>query len=207
MFLTNLRDGHGGPVTEKQREWIERSLKRLGGLGDFMQSLLILSSLDETMIRERVTEVDVGALLRGLVEEYREVAQVKEQKIDLDLPASLPMVGGIERLVREAVVNFLTNAMKFTPPRGRIAVRPRSAPPKVRIEGEDGGPGVPEDARERIFEEFTRHTRQGGVEAGKSSGLGLSIVRRVAEALGGSCGVESAGERGSVFYLDLPEVS
>jgi signal transduction histidine kinase len=132
---------------------------------------------------------------------------VKEQTIDLDLPGSLPKVSGIERLVREAVVNYLTNAVKFTPPRGRIVVRAVSAPPVVRIEVEDGGPGVPEDARESIFEEFARSTRDGGDEAGKSSGLGLSIVRRVAEALGGSCGVESAGERGSVFYLELPAVT
>jgi signal transduction histidine kinase len=204
MFLKNIRDGHGGEVTEKQTEWLERSLKRLEGLSGFMRSLLTLSSLDETMIRERVTDLDVGHVLEALVEDHRDVAREKELSLELELPRPLPEVSGIEPLVREAVVNYLTNAVELTPAGGRIVVRARAAGQAVRIEVEDTGPGVADDDREKLFEEFVRLPRRGSREVGESTGLGLSIVKRVADALGGACGVESRPGEGSTFWLDLP---
>jgi signal transduction histidine kinase len=204
MFLKNIRDGHGGDVTEKQTEWLERSLKRLEGLSGFMRSLLTLSSLDETMIRERVTDLDVGHVLEALVEDHRDVAREKELSLELELPRPLPEVSGIEPLVREAVVNYLTNAVELTPAGGRIVVRARAAGQAVRIEVEDTGPGVADDDREKLFEEFVRLPRRGSREVGESTGLGLSIVKRVADALGGACGVESRPGEGSTFWLDLP---
>ncbi|MHC4861738.1 MAG: sensor histidine kinase, partial [Planctomycetota bacterium] len=118
MFLENMRKGLGGPVTDEQKEWLGRSLLRLEGLSEFIRNLLTLSSLDTTMIEEEVSELDVGEILRGLVEEHGDVARAKELSLVLELPKTLSEISGIGRLVREAVVNFVTNAIRFTPAGG-----------------------------------------------------------------------------------------
>src|SRR5581483_10610437 len=106
--------------------------------------------------------------------------------------------------VRRIVANMLSNAIKYTPPGGRIAVS-TTAPDganRVGICVVDSGPGVPAELRDRIFDEFFRAPGVQGSTTG--SGLGLSISRRLARALGGDMAVEDGAGGGARFTLWLP---
>jgi signal transduction histidine kinase len=111
-------------------------------------------------------------------------------------------VRGIARLLREALVNYVTNAIKYSGDGRTIVVRVRVQDDSVRVEVQDDGPGISIDKQTHLFQEFVRVSRGKGAEAG--TGLGLSIVRRIAEAHGGQVGLESAPGQGSCFFLTLP---
>lgn len=201
MQLENLRSGRLGPVGETQVNAIARCLDRMQGLSKFMHDLQTLSQLDDKAIGAQHVEFEVAPMLTTLVEEYREVAQAKGIELTADLPEALPRIRGVERLVREAVVNFVTNAVKFTPAGGHIHVRAELHGDLVRIAVQDDGCGIAPEQQARLFQEFVRLGKQ---DPNTGSGLGLSIARRVAEAHGGRTRVWSEPGVGSVFTIELP---
>lgn len=205
MLLQNLRDGLAGPLNEKQEGWVERAVARLDGLSRFLVDLRVLATLEAGRLEAEMTRLDLTPLLEDLVEENRDLADSRHQKLDLEVAAILP-VRGNGRLLREAVVNYISNALKYTQEGGHISVRGREIDGRVRIEVEDDGPGIAPADQALLFAEFQRLAQagDGGRDAPPGTGLGLSIVRRVVEVHGGSVGVESHPGEGSLFYLELP---
>jgi len=208
MLLQNMRHGLGGPLTELQGEWLDRCLVRLREMNSFVRDLRLLGSLEGDPLAAGTEELDLAPLLEEVVAAYRDSAADAGHEMLLELPGKLPPVRGVERLIREAVVNYVTNAIKYTPQGGRIVLRAAYRHPNVRIEVEDNGIGVSEAGQRRLFQEFVRlqHTSSSRPKI-PGEGLGLSIVRKVAEAHGGGVGVESAPDRGSRFYLLLPALA
>jgi signal transduction histidine kinase len=203
MLLDNMRAGLAGATTVMQRDWLDRSLRRLADLGDFMTGIQTLASLESDIIRTQFTHVELPRLAARLIEDYADVAAAHQQRLTLEVSERVPPVVGHERLLQEALVNYLTNALKYTPDGGRIVIRVLSRPPLVRVEVPDDGPGIAAADQARLFQEFVRITGPDSA-AIKGSGLGLSIVRRIALAHGGRTGVESEPGKGSTFFLELP---
>lgn len=205
MFLQNLREGLAGPLNEKQEGWVDRALSRLDGLSRFLVDLRVLATLEAGRLEEEMSEVDLSPMLAKLVDEYQDVAAGRQQSLLLDAPVGLT-VWGNERLLREAVVNYITNAIKYTPEGGVIRVHGERAHEAVRVTVADNGPGIASEDQARLFAEFQRLAQPDDGDAPRGTGLGLSIVRRVVEMHGGSVGLESRLGEGSRFYLDLPSV-
>ena len=205
MFLQNLREGLAGPLNEKQEGWVDRALSRLDGLSRFLVDLRVLATLEAGRLEEEMSEVDLSPMLAELVDEYQDVAAGRQQSLLLDAPADLT-VWGNERLLREAVVNYITNAIKYTPEGGVIRLVGERAREHVRLTVADNGPGIAPEDQSRLFAEFQRLAQADDGDAPRGTGLGLSIVRRVVEMHGGSVGLESRLGEGSRFYLDLPSV-
>lgn len=205
MFLQNLREGLAGPLNEKQEGWVDRALSRLDGLSRFLVDLRVLATLEAGRLEEEMSEVDLSPMLAELVDEYQDVAAGRQQSLLLDAPVGLT-VWGNERLLREAVVNYITNAIKYTPEGGVIQVQGERAREFVRVTVADNGPGIAPEDQSRLFAEFQRLAQADDGDAPRGTGLGLSIVRRVVEMHGGSVGLESRLGEGSRFYLDLPSV-
>ena len=201
-LLDNLSSELGGPLTGQQRQWVERADHRLQGALDLLRGLQVLADLETEPLADLMVSVDLQAIVREVVEEYADLAQQRRQSLTAELPDSLPPVRGIARLLREALVNYVTNAIKYSGEGRTIVVRVRSQDAAIRIEVQDDGPGIPPEARTRLFQEFVRVSKGKDAEAG--TGLGLSIVRRIAEAHGGKVGVESTPGQGSCFFLTLP---
>jgi signal transduction histidine kinase len=118
-------------------------------------------------------------------------------EIARELDASLPPVPMDARLVRQAVLNVLVNAVQAMPEGGRLTVRTRADDDEAVLEIEDTGPGIPDEVRARIFEPFFTTKASG-------TGLGLAVVRRIVEGHGGTVVVCSRPGEGTVFGLRLP---
>jgi len=204
MFLQNLKAGLAGPLNEKQDDWVERALQRLEGLNGFLGDLRLLATLETGGIEERMEPLDLAPLLLELSEEWGPEARARGIRFSYDGPSSTPRVRGNERLLREAVANYLSNAIKFTPEGGEVVLRAEPLPGSVRISVEDTGPGIPLADQGDLFREFTR-LRSSGAPRGehRGSGIGLSLVKRIAEAHGASIGCRSEPGRGSEFFLEL----
>ena len=194
--LTRIRMGlefmGNDPASARAKAEIQRNISELDQLVD---EILLASRLD-------TREVDVGMVesvdLIGLAAE--ECARIDAE---LDVLTDGPLdVQGISKLLRRAVRNLLENARRYS--QGEIQLTLEKKDHSVEIRVEDHGPGVPREQRERIFEKFYRlpgaSERSGGV------GLGLSLVRSIAERHGGTvhCEARQDGRSGASFVICLP---
>jgi signal transduction histidine kinase len=204
--LYALETGLEDSLTPAQRDMFERCRIRLKQSLDFVRDLEFLAKLENDDLKHEAAPLDLRKLLQEVFEEQQDYAKTRKHTLTADIPDDLPAALAIERLLKEAVANLVTNAVKYTPEGGEIHLRARhSGGTKVRIEVEDNGIGISAEDQKRLFREFARIRPEGkGVDTANSSGLGLSIVRRVIEAFGGRAGVESESGMGSTFYIELP---
>jgi signal transduction histidine kinase len=137
-----------------------------------------------------------------LVSESARALQVLARDRDVSVTAngdSEVRFVGDDRLLRQMVTNLLDNAVRHAPRSGAVSATVLQTPTTIAIRVTDNGTGVPAEARERIFQRFTRLNQE---YAG--AGLGLPIARWVAEAHGGALVLESSGPGGSTFTVTIP---
>ena len=106
--------------------------------------------------------------------------------------------------IEEAVTNLLLNAIKYTPPNGRVEISARNQGDYIQLEVVDTGIGIPEEEQCKIFDEFYRAANAKKLEK-DGTGLGLSIVKHIVERHGGQIGVQSKENNGTRFWLTLPK--
>jgi signal transduction histidine kinase len=204
-MLEGLSGGLDGQLAEAQKSRVDRATARLRSLLELLRGLRVLADLETEGLESLMAPVDVRGTITAAVEDHLDSAEQKKVVLKAMLPAALPAIVGIDRLIREALANFLTNAIKYTPAGGTISVRAADRGSVVRIEVVDDGPGIAAEEQAHLFQEFSRAGKEGsrrGKDAGL--GLGLSIVRRIAEAHHGRAGVESQPGQGSTFFIELP---
>ncbi len=203
-LLNNLKSGLCGDLNDKQEEWIDRCLKRLDGLTDFLDDLQLLASLEAGNLREHTEVIDIPNLLHEVVEENQDLAQPRGHFLGLEIEEGILPVSGVRRLLKEAVFNYVTNAIKFTLESGKIIVRARMAGDRISIEVTDTGIGIAEEDQPRLFNEFVRLRQTSSSSRTPGTGLGLSLVRRIVESHHGRTYVISATGQGSTFVIELP---
>ena len=160
----------------------QRLLKGIDRLSRTVSQMLLLARLEQAADRMPMTPVDLKALLEASVAELAPAAVAKDQDLSLAVPADACVLGHAQAEALAILMrNLLDNAIRYTPPGGRVDVTLDLEEAHARLAVEDSGPGVPEAMRERIWERFFRPP---GMES-PGSGLGLSIVRQVLELHGG----------------------
>ncbi len=147
-------------------------------------------------------KLELGALCESVLENLAERFRAKSQQVDTDIPTDLPIVYADKERVRQVLTNLLDNAAKYTPIDGTIHVSMlhRTAQ-KVQVSICDNGPGVPEENRDRIFENHFRLQRD---QAQDGYGIGLSLCQRIVRAHYGQIWVDSVPHQGSCFHFTLP---
>ena len=197
--LAILERGFGD--SEEYGEIIDIGVQALHRMQDLIESLLNLEHI-ESGVGLKCTDMDVRELVeRGMVDIHPSI-QERNQTLKVDVPDVLPLIQGDMHWLHRALMNLLSNANKYTPPGGEIILRAYVQDDDLYIEVKDNGPGIPPEAQTRLFERFYRvHTDDQGV---KGSGLGLSIVKSVAEQHGGRVFVQSRVGQGSIFGMILP---
>lgn len=185
-----LRDVIGSMLEEVQR---------LTKLVDLMLGLARGQSVD---MAQRQEEIDVAADAAAALELVRVLAEEKHQNVSGDLhPAPIRANAA---LLRQALLNLLDNAIRYTPTGGLISVRVKQEPGgEITIEVQDNGPGIPANERSRIFDRFYR-CQNDVSESSRGTGLGLAIARSAVEALGGCLKYSDAAGGGSLFCIHLP---
>jgi signal transduction histidine kinase len=132
------------------------------------------------------------------------LAEEKMQPVIVE-PMGSPQALGDRLMLRQALINLVDNAIKFSPAGSRIVIRVFESLGNAVVEVVDTGPGVPAAAHDRIFDRFFRAPIGSGDAGG--SGLGLSIAKSAVEANGGSLTLERSGHDGSTFRISVPRSS
>jgi signal transduction histidine kinase len=176
---------------------VQRSTERMARLVDD----LLVYARKGTLSLER-DPVDVGLLVDDAADEFLATAESHDVSLVHHAPDDLWVVG--DRLsLRQALGNLLANAIRLSPPSTTVRLRAGREGPWVWIAVEDQGPGIDPDDQAHVFERFWRGDQREGREQGRS-GLGLTIVRQIAEAHGGEVKLASTPGHGSAFALWLP---
>jgi len=176
---------------------IIKSVRRMEGLID---SVLDISQIEMGLGAE-FQAVDFSQVVREALDDLQTPANDKNIALTLDVASALPTVRGVPVRLGQAVTNLVDNALKFTPPGGRVDVRLGVEGGEVVLRVSDTGPGIPPAAQSKLFQKFSR---VGQHRSSEGHGLGLSIVKSVAEAHGARVWVESQVGVGSTFALALP---
>jgi two-component system clock-associated histidine kinase SasA len=150
----------------------------------------------------RPHKLNLGRLCEDILAQMKQQFQLKSQQVETDIPQDLPYVYADEDLVRQVIVNLLDNAMKYAPLEGKIQVSLlHRTTQKIQVTVCDDGPGIPEENRDRIFEDHFRLQRDEGKEG---YGLGLSLCQRIVRAHYGRIWVDTAPRGGGCFHFTLP---
>ena len=174
-------------------------------LAQLITDLLDLARLESAEGVQNPTTVDVRSILMVVLARLRPTARRKNISLSWKRSgkAALYHVRGDETQLTSMFANLVENAVKYTPPSGRVEVAGYSDERKVAVRISDTGIGIPEKNLPRIFERFYRVDKARSKETG-GTGLGLSIVRHIAENHGGRVTVESILGKGSTFTVYLP---
>jgi len=189
---------------EAYREAIGSMLEEVDRLTRLVESLLHLTRADTGRAELRPEPLDVVTLVRQTVEHLRVLAEEKSQSLRLDLPNGATVRADRDTL-RQALINLLDNAIKYSPPGGPIEVSVCELADCVAIAVTDAGPGIAVDQQPRVFDRFYRVDKARAREAG-GVGLGLAIAKWAVEANGGKIEVDSEPGRGSSFRIVLPKL-
>jgi PAS domain S-box-containing protein len=196
-------EGVFGDLTQEQHETLDRVRRSALELLELINTTLSLSRLDTDRQPLDVREVAIPDLIDELDNETREARERKPNvRMVWDLPSDLPQLHTDPTKLKVVLKNLIANAVKFTE-RGNVTVRAERHDGGVQFDVSDTGIGVPPEAQQIIFEPFRQANsstaqRYGGV------GLGLYIVRRLLDLLGGSVTAESEVGRGSTFRVWVP---
>ena len=197
----NLADGVVAEPQQVKRygSLIEREGRRLT---DMVGQVLELAGIQSGRKVYQVQPEEVQSLVEGALEDCRVLLDEKKVRIDSQIPSDLPPVLADGAALRRALRNLIENAVRHGGAANWVGLRARQSEDAVEITVEDHGPGIPREDLPHLFKPFYRGKDAAGVPG---SGLGLSVVRHVVEALGGKVSVVSDGpQTGSAFTLHLP---
>jgi two-component system sensor histidine kinase KdpD len=172
-------------------EGIEAGSDRLDHL---VGNLLDMSRLQTGTVTPLIREIDLDEVVPMAL------VGVPEDSVDLDVPETLPMVAVDPGLLERSVANIVENAVKYSPPDEPVLVSASAMADRVELRVVDRGPGVPDEAKDRIFEPFQRH---GDAPRGAGVGLGLAVARGFAEAMSGTLNAEDTPGGGLTMVLSL----
>ena len=187
-------------VATRFLEIIDKHANRLTLLID---DLLLLARLDAGRVELKFQALPLRDAAQDSLDDFGIMARARGVTLENAVPADLVARADPERL-RQVLSNLIDNAIKYGRPEGRVTIGGRPLDEgRVELTVRDDGPGIPPEARERVFERFYRVDKARSREQG-GTGLGLAIVKNVMQAHGGEVRVESAPGAGTTFFLTLP---
>jgi len=201
-----VQDGLAGDVTQKQREILGRTSERINGLVTLSSELLDMASRETGLIALERTECDMTEVIKDQVDFHQPKAEEKGIQLKLEPLPDLPPVRVNKQNMGEVLSNLITNAINYTPGKGKITVSARPEKHHLCISVSDTGLGIAEEELGRIFDRFYR-VKNEKTRYIIGTGLGLSIVKSIVEAHDGMIQVDSKPDHGSSFYVYIPFVT
>jgi signal transduction histidine kinase len=217
-----LVEGLAGDLSAEQRDFVQTIREKGEQLLALIKGLLDLSKFESGTMSLRKNNADVGKVVQEVVSTLQPGALKKDVRLESSVEAGLPRLWADPERLRQVLLNLAENAVKFTPPGGRVVVSAKlgsmdAQPPgdaggmvllgtkrtAVEFRVSDTGIGIPEGEREKVFDAFYQVDSSSTREQG-GTGLGLSIVRRLVEGHDGSVHIESNQPTGTVFVVTIP---
>jgi signal transduction histidine kinase len=173
-----------------------------------VNTLLDISRLESGRMPVERAPAPFAPLVRSAVSRLSPLAANRGVTVLTELPPDLPLVEIDNEQIIRVLINFLDNALKFTPPGEKVIIRAthENTDPgdSVLCSVSDAGPGVPEEFQDKIFDRFAQAHGQAGLPGQRGTGLGLAFCRLTIEAHGGRIWVSSEPGKGSTFFFTLP---
>jgi len=203
-FAQVLRDKPKLLKTDKGKKYAENIISSGNRLLNMINDLLDLAKTQAGKMELHIGKTTATSLCDGLVASFSLLTQKKKIKVKQTIDPNIPPLVTDSGKVQQILYNFLSNAVKFTPERGRIEVRAELLDEKtVRFAVSDTGCGIAKADQDKIFEKFSQVDGSITRES-TGSGLGLTISKELAAMLAGNIGLESEVDVGSTFWLDIP---
>jgi len=205
-FAEILREKPGILKKDKAQRYAENIITGGQRLLNMINDLLDMAKTEAGKMKLYIEKTSVPELCKGLVASYSAVTKKKRIKVKMLIDDNIPILSTDAGKIQQIMYNFLSNAVNFTPQRGRIEIRAAMLDEKtMRLSVSDTGCGIAEPDREKIFEKF-RQADGSITRQSTGSGLGLAISKELATMLAGSIGMESEPGKGSTFWLDIPVI-
>ena len=202
--LRMLLDGDLGEINPEQREFIDRTYNSNERMINLINDLLNVTRIEEGRYLHKPIMYDMGEIMEYVIKPYREEAAKRQVIFGLErTKKKLPKVLLDVEKIRLAVENLIDNAVRYTPPGGKVTVSLNCDKKEIVVSIKDTGVGIPKDQQERVFTKFFRGANVMKMET-EGSGLGLFIARNIIESHGGKIWFESEEGKGTTFHFSIP---
>ena len=201
-YAALLLEGMFGPLTDQQREPLDRSRAAADHLRALIDDILDLAKIEAGKMQFNLEELDLTEVLRDVTQQMEPMVRRKSLSYSTDIAPDAPKIVSDRTKLKQILLNLLSNALKFTN-RGGVSVVVRPHAMGVRIDINDTGIGISPQHLSVIWEDF-RQVDQSRTREFGGTGLGLSITKKLVERLGGAISVESIVAVGSTFTVLLP---
>jgi len=203
QYFEVILAGMAGTVEDKQKEMLRRAQDRADGLLKLINDWLDLARINQGQIVSKFKPLELRKTLERVVEFMRPLAKEFDVELDLEPGPETGRLLGDEETLEQVFSNLISNAFKYNKPRGRVKISLKENPDTVTVEVEDTGIGISKEHLPFIFDQFYQVNRSQAKKM-KSTGLGLSIAKKIVESHNGSIRVSSEFGKGSVFTVVLP---
>ncbi len=200
--LNLLARGAGGAISEGMTDLLEIALRNLDRLIRLVDDLLDLSRIESGRVAMNLTSVTLAEAVQRGVDAVEAFAGDREMRIEVEESDPDLLVSADADRLQQVIVNLISNAVKFSPPGGRVGLSWWRQDAHAVLEISDQGPGIPAHQLETIFDKF-RQLEQSATRKYGGAGLGLTISRTIMKELGGTLWAESEEGKGSRFFVKL----
>ena len=202
-FADLLKDASTVNADVKSARYLQNILHSGRHLLELINDLLDLAKIEAGRMDVRPAAISLSDLFEGLISILKPLSETKHLTIVPTISTDVPIIETDPSKLQQVLYNFLSNAIKFSPPKGRIDLVAERVDDGVRIAVTDRGPGIPPDKQAIIFEKF-RQLDASVTRQHSGTGLGLAISKELTTLLGGAIGVNSLPGAGSTFWVMLP---
>ena len=202
-YISLILTGKMGALNEETTDALKHVKTASDRLLRLVDDLLDISKIEMGQLKMDVALMDLGGFLKEEIFVFQRQAKDHEIMIEMEIGSDLKQVFCDKDRIRQVFDNLISNAIKYTPGKGRIRIEARNSGEGVQIDFKDTGIGVRKGDEERVFEPF-QHIQKVGLHGEKSSGVGLAVVRKIIEAHGGKVYLTSVEGQGATFSVILP---
>ncbi len=192
-----------GRLNEKQYDLLKSAREDCERLTKLVKELLDFAKIEAGTYQRKNEPIRLYTLVTEALAPLRLLFQQQDIELRAEVPPDLPQVWGDPQQLSWVINNLVNNALRYTPPRGKVNIRAEQENGALKVFVSDTGRGIPAEALETIFEKFVQVKDANETTPG-SVGLGLAIAKEVVEAHGGKIGVTSTVGSGSTFFFTIP---
>ena len=194
-----------GQVPQAVKERLDKINRHSDELAHLVNELLDISRIESGKLTMKLEPQDLKDIIEAVADLLSVQLKTKDIKLDVKITKETTKVNADRNQIERVFINLISNAIKFTPVKGKISVTSHPSDDFLQIDVSDTGIGIPEDALTSVFDEFYRVDNPINQEA-RGTGLGLSLVKHIVEAHRGKIWVKSKIGQGSTFSFTLPKV-